>query len=101
MIGIVFYFYNVLQEFVYQHFSKKRNNKIKTVFQTFIIIIMELMDLIPKKAVMETNLAPILKTIYTWHCLKWPKSFIDDGFGVIKSNEKEFSKWVFEFNQPT
>ena len=39
-----FYFYNVLQEFVYQHFSKKRNNKIKTVFQTFIIIIMELMN---------------------------------------------------------
>ena len=59
---------------------------------------MELMDLIPKKAVMETNLAPILKTIYTWHCLKWPKSFIDDGFGVIKSNKKDFSKWVFEFN---
>ena len=31
----------------------------------------------------------------------WPelyKSFIDDGFGVIKSNKKEFSKWVFEFN---
>ena len=23
------------------------------------------------------------------------KSFIDDGFGVIISNKKEFSKWVF------
>ena len=44
-----FYFYNVLQEFVYQHFNKKRNNKIKKVFQTFIIIIMELMNLIQKK----------------------------------------------------
>ena len=62
---------------------------------------MELMDLITKKSVMETNLVPILKTIYTWHCLNWPKSFIDDGCGVIKSNEEDFSKWVFEFNQPT
>ena len=26
------------------------------------------------------------------------KRFIDNGFGVIKSNKKEFSKWVFEFN---
>ena len=31
----------------------------------------------------------------------WPeiyKRFIDDGFGVIKSNKKDFSKWVYEFN---
>ena len=26
------------------------------------------------------------------------KRFIDDGFGVIKNNKTEFSKWVFEFN---
>ena len=26
------------------------------------------------------------------------KRFIDDGFGVIKSNKKEFSECVFEFN---
>ena len=33
--------------------------------------------------------------------IKWPemyKRFIGDGFGVIKSNKKYFSKWVFEFN---
>ena len=26
------------------------------------------------------------------------KRFIDDGFGVIKSNKKQFSMWVAEFN---
>ena len=31
MIGIVFYFYNILQEFVHQHFSKRRNKNI--IFQ--------------------------------------------------------------------
>ena len=33
--------------------------------------------------------------------IKWPelyKRFIDDGFGVIKSNKKDFSKLVTEFN---
>ena len=31
----------------------------------------------------------------------WPemfKRFIDDGFGVIKCNKKQFSRWVEEFN---
>ena len=31
MIGFVFYFYNILQEFVHQHFSKRRNKNI--IFQ--------------------------------------------------------------------
>ena len=44
-----FYFYNVLQEFVYQHFSKRRNKNITN-------------ELNAKKAVMETNTAPILNT---------------------------------------
>ena len=26
------------------------------------------------------------------------KRFIDDGFGIIKSNKKQFSRWVEEFN---
>ena len=26
------------------------------------------------------------------------KRFIDDGFGVIKCNKKQFSRWVEEFN---
>ena len=33
--------------------------------------------------------------------ITWPelyKRFIDDGFGVIKCNKREFSKWVSEFN---
>ena len=33
--------------------------------------------------------------------IRWPKMFnlfIDDGFGGIKSNNKEFSLWVNEFN---
>ena len=62
---------------------------------------------------MGTNLAPILANIYMAileaelyiRCknknIKWPemyKRFMDAGFGVIKSNKKEFSKWVFEFN---
>ena len=81
---------------------------------------MELMDLMPNKAVtkfqeefflqirgidMGTNLAPILANIYMALLeelyiicknknIIWPelyKSFIDDGFGVIKSNKKEIS----------
>ena len=69
--------------------------------------IMELMELVLNSAVMKfqeelflqilgivmgTNLAPILANI------QWPemyKRFIEDGSGVIKSNKKEFSKWVF------
>ena len=62
---------------------------------------------------MGTNLAPILTNIYMAileeelhiRCknknIKWPelyKRFIDDGFGVIKCNKIEFSKWVSEFN---
>ena len=62
---------------------------------------------------MGTNLAPILTNIYMAMleeelyiiCKKknivWPKMFkrfIDDGFGVIKSNKKEFVLWVNEFN---
>ena len=62
--------------------------------------------------VMGTNLAPILANIHgnarrsiiyymytkniTWH--KMFKIFIDDGFGIIKSNKKQFSRWVNEFN---
>ena len=63
--------------------------------------------------VMGTNLAPILANIYMAMleeelyiiCIRkniiWPemfKRFIDDGFGVIKSNKKQFSMWVAEFN---
>ena len=90
--------------------------------------IIELMDLVLNSAVMKfqeefflqilgivmgTNLAPILTNIYMAileeglhiRCknknIKWPelyKRFIDDGFGVIKCNKIEFSKWVSEFN---
>ena len=63
--------------------------------------------------VMGTNLAPILTNIYMAMleeelCVicknknitrpKMFKRFIDDGFGVIKSNKKEFLRWVNEFN---
>ena len=63
--------------------------------------------------VMGTNLAPILTNIYMAMleeelyviCKnknitrpKMFKRFIDDGFGVIKSNKKEFLRWVNEFN---
>ena len=62
---------------------------------------------------MGTNLAPILTNIYmaileeelNIICIKKNinrpklfKRFIDDGFGVIKSNKKEFLQWVKEFN---
>ena len=62
---------------------------------------------------MGTNLTPILANIYMAifeeelyiicqnKNLIWPemyKRLIDDGFGVIKSNKKEFSKWFCEFN---
>ena len=62
---------------------------------------------------MGTNLAPILTNIYMAVLeeemyiicknknITWPKMFkrfIDDGFGVIKSNKKEFLLWVNEFN---
>ena len=62
---------------------------------------------------MRTNLAPILANIYMAMleeelyiiCIRkniiWPemfKRFIDDGFGVIKCNKKQFSRWVEEFN---
>ena len=90
--------------------------------------IMELMELVLNSAVMKfqeefflqilgivmgTNLAPILANIYMAMLeeelyiicknknIIWPeiyKRFIDDGFGVIKSNKKDFSKWVYEFN---
>ena len=61
--------------------------------------------------VMGTNLAPILTNIYMAMLeeelyiicknknIKWPfKRFIDDGFGVTKSNKKEFLLWVNKFN---
>ena len=63
--------------------------------------------------VMGTNLAPILTNIYMGLldeevnniCIKKNikrpkmfKRFSDDGFGVIKSNKKEFLQWVNEFN---
>ena len=90
--------------------------------------IMELLKLMPNSAVtkfqeefflqilgivMGTNLAPILanthmaileEELYIMCKNKnivWPeiyKRFIDNGFGIIKSNKKERSKWVFEFN---
>ena len=91
-------------------------------------LILELMDLVLKGAIMKfqeeffiqimgivmgTNLAPILANIYMAMleeelyiiCIRkniiWPemfKRFIDDGFGVIKNNKKQFSMWVAEFN---
>ena len=91
-------------------------------------LILELMDLVLKGAIMKfqeeffmqimgivmgTNLAPILANLYMAMleeelyivCIRkniiWPemfKRFIDDGFGVIKSNKKQFSMWVTEFN---
>ena len=91
-------------------------------------LILELMDLVLKGAIMKfqeeffmqimgivmgTNLAPILANLYMAMleeelyivCIRknivWPemfKRFIDDGFGVIKSNKKHFSMWVTEFN---
>ena len=90
--------------------------------------IMELMELVLTSAVMKfqeefflqilgivmgTNLAPILANMYMAileeelyiKCknknIKLPEMYkrcIDDGFGVIKSNKKEVSKWVFELN---
>ena len=90
--------------------------------------IMELMELVLNCAVMKfheefflrilgivmgTNLAPILTNIYMaileeelyTRCknknIKQPKlykRFIDDGFGIIKCNKIEFSKWVSVFN---
>ena len=90
--------------------------------------IMELMELVLNYAIMKfqedffmqilgivmgTNLAPILTNIYmaileeelNIICIKKNinrpklfKRFIDDGFGVIKSNKKEFLQWVKEFN---
>ena len=54
--------------------------------------------------VIGNNLAPILNNIYMAileENITWPKvfkRFIDDGFGVIKSNKKEFLRWVNEFN---
>ena len=63
--------------------------------------------------VMGTNLAPILANIYMAMLeeelyivciqknIKWPEMFnrfIDDGFGIIKSNKKQISTWVDEFN---
>jgi len=65
------------------------------------------------RIVMGINLAPILANIYmamleeelyitcTRKNIIWPemfKRFIDDGFGIIKSNKKQFSRWVEEFN---
>ena len=91
-------------------------------------LILELMDLVLKGAIMKfqeefvmqimgivmgTNLAPMLANIYMAMleeelyiiCIRkniiWPemfKRFIDDGFGIIKSNKKQFSMWVAEFN---
>jgi len=91
-------------------------------------LILELMDIVLKGAVMKfqekffmqilgivmgTNLAPILANIYMAMleeelqiiCIRknitWPKMFkrfIDDGFGVINCNKKQFSRWVEEFN---
>ena len=91
-------------------------------------LILELMELVLNCAVMKfqedffmqilgivmgTNLAPILTNIYMAVLeeemyiicknknITWPKMFkrfIDDGFGVIKSNKKEFLLWVNEFN---
>ena len=62
---------------------------------------------------MGTNLAPILANIYMAMLeeelyiisgqknITWPemfKRFIDDGFGIIKCNKKQISRWVEEFN---
>ena len=91
-------------------------------------LILELMDIVLKRAVMKfqedffmqmlgivmgTNLAPIMANIYMAMleeelyivCIRkniiWPgmfKRFIDDGFGVIKCNKKQISRWVEDFN---
>ena len=91
-------------------------------------LILELIDIVLKGAVMKfqedfctqimgivmgTNLAPILANIYmamleeelyiicTRKNIIWPemlKRFIDNGFGIIKSNKKKISRWVEEFN---
>ena len=48
-------------------------------------------------AILEEELYIICKNKnIAW--LKMFKRFIDDGFGVKKSNKKEFLQWVNEFN---
>ena len=60
---------------------------------------MELMDLIPKKAVMEKNLAPILKTICTWILASskaTEKIFLSGFLNSISRRENLFiNKWQF------
>ena len=64
--------------------------------------------------IMGTNLAPILANLYLAmlqeelkkKCiqdkkLKWPtifQRFIDDGFGIMEGNKKDFKYWINQFN---
>jgi len=75
--------------------------------------ILKLMETVVKGAVMKisrrilpiyiymTMLEEELYIICTRKNMIWPemfKRFIDDGFGIIKSNKKQFSRWVEEFD---